>query len=382
MKNRTFYAGLCLLMLLAACSRNPQLKVKGNISNAKGKTLYFELYGINKTVILDSVKLDEDGAYKFKTDLPGAPEFYQLRLGNQFIQMGADSTVSVTINSDGKHFGKDYTVEGSEICRQIKGLSDLQTKTLTSIDSLGKLYQNKQLADSSYQKKLESLLEKQRNTARTLIYKDPKSPAAYYALFQRIHNYLIFDPFNKADNRCYAAVATAWDTYYPKADRSKNIVNMTLQGLKVLRKTEEKSNVVLKTETSNAHFEIQLPNIYGKKTTLSSLRGKVVLLDFTAYQTEFSATRNLKLREIYNKYKNQGFEIYQISLDTDENFWKTGASNLPWVCVHDKNSIQSSYLVTYNVQALPTFFLIDRAGNIVARDAQVSDINKEIIKLL
>ncbi|MDD3907031.1 MAG: thioredoxin family protein, partial [Bacteroidales bacterium] len=107
-----------------------------------------------------------------------------------------------------------------------------------------------------------------------------------------------------------------------------------------------------------------------------------ILLDFTAYQAEKSATRNLYFRELYNKYKDRGFEIYQISLDTDENLWKTGASHLPWVCVRDRNSLRSGYLSTYNVQNLPTFFLMDKAGNIVARDAMISDLNKEIQKLL
>ena len=135
-------------------------------------------------------------------------------------------------------------------------------------------------------------------------------------------------------------------------------------------------------QDKSTYFEITLPNIYDKVLSLSSLKGKVVLLDFTAYQAEFSPSRNLRLRELYNSYSKQGFEIYQVSFDTDENLWKTAAANLPWVCVHDKNNAQSQYLTTYNVQNLPTFFLIDRGGNLTSRDAMIKDLNKEIMKLL
>jgi len=69
-------------------------------------------------------------------------------------------------------------------------------------------------------------------------------------------------------------------------------------------------------------------------------------------------------------------------LDTDEQFWKTSASNLPWICVRDKSGAQSSSLHMYNVQSFPTYFLIDRNGNIALRDAMVTDLNKEILKLL
>ena len=117
-------------MIFSACSKTPKFEVEGNISNTKGKTLYFELSGMSKTEILDSVKLTEKGSFHFKAILPGAPEFYKLRIGERFIQLGADSASSVTIEADGKKFGKDYSVIGSKCCEQIKILSRLQVRTL------------------------------------------------------------------------------------------------------------------------------------------------------------------------------------------------------------------------------------------------------------
>ena len=105
-------------------------------------------------------------------------------------------------------------------------------------------------------------------------------------------------------------------------------------------------------------------------------------MDFTAYQTEYSPQYNLLLAEIYRKYKQQGVEIYQISLDNDDNFWKVSASNLPWICVRDANSLNSRIAATYNVQQLPTAYLLDRTGAIRTRLTSMKEIENEIKKLL
>lgn len=382
MRNRTLFASICLLVLITGCTRTPKLEVEGKITNATGKTLYFELFGMDKAQVLDSVQLDKFGHFKFKTNLPEAPEFYRLRIDKRFIHLGADSSVSVKLKADGVNFGNDYEVTGSKCCEDIRYLSELQGQTLMSVDSLSGLFNAGTLLQAEYQEKLMQMFDLHRDKARKIIYENPRSPAAYFALFQRLHNYLIFDPYDATDNKSYAAVATSWDTYYPNSLRSKHLKLLTLQGMKEIRQNRDSRKIEIQEKSKLALFEIKLPNVYGKTIPLSALQGKVVLLDFTVFQAEFSPSRNLYFRELYHNYADQGFEIYQVSLDTDLQFWKTGASNLPWICVHDKNSAQSSYLRTYNVQSVPTYFLIDRNGDIAMRDAQVKDLNKEILKLL
>lgn len=382
MRNRTFFASICLLILLVSCSRSPKLEVEGNISNAQGKVLFFELFGMDNTQILDSVLLDKDGRFHFKTQLPEAPEFYRLRIEHRFIHLAADSAANIKVIADGKDFGSKYKVSGSRCCENIRYLSDLQGRTLISVDSLSAQLNAGQMTNVEFQERLMFLFDQHRDKARVIIYENPRSPAAYFALFQRLHNYLIFDPYDATDNKSYAAVATSWDTYYPNALRSKHLKLLALQGMKDIRQKRDASNIEIQEKTRLSFFEIKLPNIYGKIIPLSALQGKVILLDFTAFQTDFSPSRNLYLRELYHNYADQGFEIFQVSLDRDEQYWKTSASNLPWICVRDKNSTQSSYLRTYNVQNLPTYFLIDRNGEITKRDAQVSDLNKEILNLL
>ena len=107
-----------------------------------------------------------------------------------------------------------------------------------------------------------------------------------------------------------------------------------------------------------------------------------MLLDFTIYNHTASAQRNMLFRDLYDKYKDQGFEIYQISLDTDEHFWKTNADNLPWVCVRDANGIYSTNVAVYGVSTIPTFFLIDRNNELKMRNDNIKDVEEEIRKLL
>lgn len=370
------------MVLFTGCSRSPKLEVEGKITNALGKVLYFELFGIDKAQILDSVQLDNNGRFKFKTKLAEAPEFYRLRIDNRFIHLAADSAAKINLQADGVDFGNSYRVSGSRCCENIRYLSTLQGQTLMSVDSLSNLSNSGVLSATEYQDKLMLVFDHHRDKARTIIYENPRSPAAYFALFQRLHNYLIFDPYDATDNKSYAAVATSWDTYFPNSLRSKHLKLLTLQGMKEIRKTRDARKIDIQEGSKMSLFEIKLPNLYGKTIPLSALQGKVVLLDFTVFQADFSPSRNMFFRELYHNYAEQGFEIYQVSLDTDEQFWKTGANNLPWICVRDKSSTQSQYLRTYNVQSIPTFFLIDRNGDIAFRDAQVNDLNKEILKLL
>lgn len=380
--NKHIFFSIILLIALAGCSKTNNFRVEGEISKAEGKMLYFELFGIKTTEILDSVKLNESGKFKFKTKVPEAPEFYRIRIDKRFIHLCADSASTVKVIANGDKFGKEYSVEGSKCSEQIRVLSMMQGQTILKTDSAKKLFDNKALTEDAYQIELFRIFAEHREKAKAIIYEDPKSPAAYFALFQRFHDYLVFDPYDANDSKSYAAVATSWNTFYPNAARSKHLVNLTLMGIKEIRKARDAKDIKI-TETDNiSFFEISLPDINGKNTSLSSLSGEVVLLDFTAFQTEFSPSRTMYLREIYNEFAESGFNIYQVSLDPDENFWKTGASNLPWVCVRDKNSTNSDYLRTYNVSQIPTFFIIDRNGQIIARDSQISDLQELIRKLL
>jgi peroxiredoxin len=147
---------------------------------------------------------------------------------------------------------------------------------------------------------------------------------------------------------------------------------------------EEQQNQTIDASkvTEAGVLDIALTDNKGQLRHLTDLKGKVVLLDFHVFALEDSPARILMLRELYNKYQAQGFEVYQVSLDTDEHFWKQQTAALPWVSVRDADGVQSQRLLLYNIQSIPEFFLIDRGNNLVKRSAQIKDLEAEIRKLL
>ena len=142
----------------------------------------------------------------------------------------------------------------------------------------------------------------------------------------------------------------------------------------------EAENIPVETESGLP--DISLPGINGEIISLSSLKGKVVLLDFSLYNAEFSPKHNIDLNVLYNRYKSQNFEIFQVSLDSDEHFWKTSASNLPWVTVRDPRSVNTHLLSTFNIRAIPAVFIVNREGDIIARVEDMSQLSEQLKQVL
>ena len=216
------------------------------------------------------------------------------------------------------------------------------------------------------------------------IFAGPNKSYAYFALFQELNGYMIFDPLtSKEDVKCFAAVATSMNNMYPHADRSRNLYNMVIKGMKNTRAPQVKPlKIPMDKVEETSIIDIPLRDENGNLHHLTDLKGKVVLIDFTVYGASESGARNLLLREVYNKYKEQGLEIYQISLDTDEHFWKTAADNLPWICVRDPQGPYSTFLRLYGVSQLPASFLVNRSNELSLRIGADTDLDAEIKKLL
>ena len=159
--------------------------------------------------------------------------------------------------------------------------------------------------------------------------------------------------------------------------------NIVIKGMKNTRTPQQPAaDAPQITVQETGVIDIPLRDIEGTTRHLTELKGKVVIIDFTIYQSAVSASHNYMLRDLYDKYASQGLEIYQVSLDADEHYWKTTAANLPWICVRDGNGIYSSYATAYNIQNLPTLFLMNRTNELVARSETIKDLEKEVKALL
>lgn len=383
----TVVAALVMVALSLASCTGKKFQVSGVISDAPDSLLLFENMSLNGPVVVDSVRLGADGSFSFEGEAPTAPEFYRLRIARQIINVAVDSTEHVTVKASYPTMTGSYEVEGSTECSKIRELALMQLNLQAQLNDV---VQNPNV---SYEKEADSvrtILEVYKYKVKNdYIFKEPWRAYAYFALFQTItlgqQVGLIFDPQSKKEDvQAYAAVATSWDTYHPGSERGTNLHNIAIEGMKNVRILQAEQNQTIDASKINSSgvIEVALPDRNGKTCKLTSLKGKVVLLDFHLFASKGSTERIMHMRDLYNKYHAQGFEIYQVSLDPDEHFWKESVAALPWVCVRDANSTGSVYLTQYNVQSLPTFFTIDRNNVLQKRDAQIKDLDAEIKGLL
>jgi len=386
---RSNLALLVLTLLTVACQpKVDRFTLNGRIAEADGKMLYLDHLALDQVSVIDSVKLDAEGNFSFN---PVAPEdcfdFYRLRVDGKVVNLVIDSTESVTVTASLPVMQIAYQVEGSEDCSRLKDLVMRQMGLLQDLRRISSQYRSPDTRMLEMQ--VREMVDVFKSEIMTdFIFPDPGSPCSYYALFLSINGQTLFNPQGeRQDAKCYAAVATQMDMLYPKALRTNHLHNVALKGM--VKTSPSRNNA---SAESIQQFEslieevglidIELPDYKGQDRRLSDLKGNVVLLDFTAYKTEYSANYNLLLRNLYNKYSDQGFTIYQVSVDNDESYWLNSVTGMPWICVHDEAGVYSSYLKSYNVEQLPAVFLIDREGNITERPDNTDELDGKIAALL
>lgn len=370
------------VLLLASCQKAADFTVEGVVSGADGQVMYLENVGVSTVQLLDSVKLTAAGRFKFTKPRPQFPDFYRFRLGAQLINFSIDSTETVTFEADAGTFATSYKVEGSENCKAIKAITLAQLDANQAINRLRKEYENKQISDTAYSEQVLEVVSNYKKEALKYIYAAPMSTAAYYALFQQIDGLLFFDLYDRNDSKAYGAVATSFDHFYPESPRSKHLYNLALQSLKVIRGQRPVDLDSLVTQEID-YLEIELPDVQGVPVKLSEVaKDHVTVLNFTAYQTEWSPALNMTLGDLFTKYESKGLAIYQVSLDSDAHLWRNAASNLPWTCVLDPQSVYSQAAALYNVKQLPTLFILNKKGILLKRVDDPTRLEAELKALL
>jgi hypothetical protein len=381
-----FAVSAAVVLTICSCTGR-SFNVSGTITEAKDSVLYLENMSLSGPVAIDSVKLSESGTFSFSHQTPEAPEFYRLRIAGQIINLAVDSTEQIKVDAQYPTMSAVYDVSGSDECAKIKELALHQMDLQRQVDAI---VAAPDLGVEAVRDSVERVVTAYKEQVkRDYIFAQPMRAYAYYALFQTLRlgqmESLIFNPrSNEQDVKVFAAVATSWDTYYPNAERGKNLHNIAIEGMKNIRILQQRqlSNIDPSLVNVSNVIDINLPDNKGQQRRLTDLKGKVVLLDFHVFASEGSTARIMQLRDIYNKFHAQGLEIYQVSLDPDEHFWKTQTAALPWVCVRDERGPQSDYVVSYNIQSIPTFFLLGRNSDLYKRDAQIKDLEAEIRSLL
>jgi peroxiredoxin len=368
--------------LLFSCGKKTNFSISGQIDGGAGKSVYFSKLLVNSQQSLDSAKLDRDGTFKFKGRTP-SPSFYLLKVSaNNFVTLLIDSTENITISGNYNGFSGNYRVKGSVGSEMLQDLNFRFMTAKMQLDSLQKIF-NSHKNDPSYTSKLAQLAAERNgimtdhsNYVTAFVKKNPFSLASIYALYQKWDDtdYVI------NDLQTMKIAASALFSVYPKNEQVIALYQNTLEIVK--NESSKKLKNIVKENAVNSP-NIILPDADGKSRNLWSLHGKYVLLHFWSAKDAASRTLNPVLSEIYNKYKKRGFEIFMVSVDTDRAAWMEAIEDDNLACINVGDMKGCFQAVTnYNVRELPSNYLLDKEGSIIAKNLKGPAINQVLSQIL
>jgi thiol-disulfide isomerase/thioredoxin len=370
---KTAWAIIIASLLYTSCRHHDNITVHGSYPVGSGENLYVELLNIAETQLIDSVKIKKNGTFRFSLKLDH-PELVLIRNAReQYINLLAFPDDVIRLEIPGQSFRTGYSVEGSVESEKIRQLVETVNKTKVRLDSILLALnalddqdgpEAKNLVDS-YQKVFS---EQKRNNIRFVV-ENLSSLSSVYALYQRVaDDVYIFNELR--DLQYFKIVADSVKVKYPGSTLASSLASDVEQRIR------EYNNMLAISELSKLNIseagmiDLSIENPEAKEISLGSLAGKVVLLNFWASWNNESKESNHRLKSIYNQYHARGFEIYSVSLDSDRNRWKNTIyfEEYPWIDVCELTYPNSYAASVYNVTSLPANFLIDREGNIVARN--------------
>lgn len=369
-------------VLIAACSKKNEFVIEGKITNAAGKYIYLDELKLATNQTVDSVKVDKNGNFELKGSV-SFPTFFLLKLSdNNFVTLLVDSVDHVQVYGDAANFSRGYVVEGSDGSKLVQELNRRLAVTkhqLDSIMNISVLYRSRPDYAELRQKwdaETELIKKQQIEYSTNFVQKHPFSMASVLALYQKFDdsNYVV------QDLQSLKVAASALNSVFPKSEHVQALYANTLKLMK------DEKNVQLRRIIEEAGVnspDIVLPNPQGKEVALSSLRGKYVLLQFWAAVDRGSRIQNEALVELYAKYRNRKFEIYQVSVDQNRVEWVDAIDkdHLSWINVGDMKGSNTAVL-SFNVQEVPFNYLLDPEGRVVARNVQGPALNKLLADVL
>ncbi|WP_319591247.1 TlpA disulfide reductase family protein [uncultured Draconibacterium sp.] len=384
MTYRVLFFLVAVLLVLGGCKKEEGFTIRGKITHAEDQTIVLEELHTTSLKKIAETKINKKGEFELSA-MTGIPTFYLLKLSDQnFITLLVDSAETVTIEADAANFYREYNVDGSPGSAQVKMLDTKLKDTrhkLDSLQSLDNLYAGNPEYDNVrplWEEEYDKIVEEQVEFSTNFVRENPFSMASVLALYQKFSNE--DESYIVSDLQAMKTAASALNSIYPKSEQVQALYNNTLQFVRQQQSAEMRKFI---QEQGDNSPEIVLPDPDGNDVALSSLRGKVVLLQFWAAVDRGSRIQNPVLVEAYNKYKRKGFEIYQVSVDVNRAEWVDAIDQdkLSWINVGDMEGSKLAAAV-YNVQSVPYNYLLDEEGKIVAKNLKGPALNKALSQLL
>ena len=377
---------LVLSLLVASCKNDEISRIDGvvhNIDSLVEVKVYRQSF--DKSTLIESKSLTpKKSSFSFKVGALNEPTFFHLYIEGKKQNVAVlllEPNEKVSLEIDLKSFS-NYLVEGSPESVRTQILSRRLAQTVKTLDSLNAQF--KLVASIEERNRIlteyNSAIEKQREFSSSFIWENPMSRANVMALYQKYGaDQFVFD--RPEDTQLFKVVASSIIALYPESSYAVGMKNDIKNQEKIL------ASHSLKTLIENSEStlpEIALPNPSGEIIRLSSLRGKVILLDFWSSSSQASLLENRELLEVYKQFKNKGFEIYQVSFDVEREPWMAAieSARLPWINVCELSPEGSSVVGLYNVTQIPSNYLIDKNFSIVGKNLFGKDLVAKLNEIL
>jgi hypothetical protein len=377
-----------IFSLIAGCGQADKVRFSGELEGGKGKTLYFEKLEVESPIVIDSVTIKRNNRFSFssKTSLPA---FFRLRIDdNNFITLLAEPGERIEIKATASNLPESYSVSGSPGSELVKKLNDRLILTKRQMAPLFTEIRN--MDDETFAREeprineeVEEILKSQRDFSIAFIISNMESLAAITALYQQIdeHSYVL----NRTrDIQYLKIVAESLKNKYPSsphvralaADAENQVRQYEMFRFSAI--AEEQGTIV------TTYPDIAMPGINGDTIRLHSIQERYVLLLFGSSLNSASVQFSHELLPVYNAYHKKGFNIYHVSVERDREEWIRSIefSELPWVHVAELGEGTFTAAAAYNIQQIPSNYLISRDAGIVARNISSSELRRRLARAL
>jgi peroxiredoxin len=369
------------LFALTACDepgKKGPFELKGNFTNSKGETIYLEKLSGQQPVVVDSTVVDEKGDFAFNNYDPKIG-FYRVKVNDQsFAMLVLDSADKVTLTGNIADLGNTYKVEGSNETALFMKYNELSRGMQIRRDSLTQAFQS--AAMSLGLDKLQTVnpeLAAKRGDSLTKTMEGP------YMSIIEAENAKLADVISKNTDKFASIIAIQAldpEKYFKVfVDLDANLLKKYPNNQNILMFHDMVSKSMAITVGREAP-EINLPDPSGKDIALSSLRGKIVLIDFWASWCKPCRAEMPNVVKTYKKYKDKGFEIYGVSLDQAKENWVEAIQQdgITWPQVSDLKYWECVAARLYNVQGIPFTVLVDKEGKILGKNLRGEELDKAV----
>lgn len=383
---------VCSLMLiigfaLISCTSNDdrrQSTIKGRFGAMAGQKIVLQQLTINNMIKVDSVIASTDGSFSFDFQAEETG-FYMLHFTDgSFITLIINPDDKLEITSDAAPGSMQYQISGNEDSQLLQNYFVKTAERETIFDSLREVFFNSTHLENFYAVKLNvdsvlrQLVEDQYSFTKNFILNNSGSFASLLLINHRFANQPIFDREQDFDIYCF--IDSVLMKKYPD---NSHVLEHHNRVSEIKERLTDQRVIEESLSAGRPVPDIILNDADGVSFRLSDLKGRAVLVYFWVSWSPLCRAANHQLKDIYNDYRDSGFEIYAVSLDHQARYWKDAVrlDGLTWINVSDLNGISSPVVTLFNVpQDLPYYYFCNEEGAIVAKGKKFGEIKKAIAK--